>query len=118
MLPLKGLCRFPILLSKEDIRGSWVAQSVKRPTLGFNSGHDLTDPEFKPCIRRHAGTVQPAWDSNSLSIPFLLCSCIALSQNKERKEKKRKEKKRKEKKRKEKKRKEKRKERKENGLGL
>ena len=29
-------------------RGAWVAQSVKRPTLGFHSGHDLTVHEFQP----------------------------------------------------------------------
>ena len=31
-------------------RGAWVAQSVKHPTLGFRSGHDLTVCEFKPDI--------------------------------------------------------------------
>ena len=29
------------------IRGAWVAQSVKPPTLGFGSGHDLTVCEIK-----------------------------------------------------------------------
>ena len=27
-------------------RGSWVAQLVKHPTLGFGSGHELTVREF------------------------------------------------------------------------
>ena len=30
-------------------RGAWVAQSVKRPTLDFSSGHDLTVRGFEPC---------------------------------------------------------------------
>ena len=29
-------------------RGTWVAQLVKHPTLGFSSGHDLMVCEFKP----------------------------------------------------------------------
>ena len=32
-------------------RGAWVALSVKRLTLNFGSGHDLTVREFNPCIR-------------------------------------------------------------------
>ena len=31
--------------------GAWVAQSVKRLTLDFSSGHDLTVSEFEPYIR-------------------------------------------------------------------
>ena len=27
---------------KSEFMGTWVAQSVKRPTLGFSSGHGLT----------------------------------------------------------------------------
>ena len=50
----------------EDSRGTWVAQSVKRPTLGFGSGHDLTVCGFEP---RGADSVEPAWDSLSLC-PF------------------------------------------------
>ena len=48
--------------------GSWVAQSVKRPTLGFSSGHDLSVLETEPCIGLHAGSVKPAWDSFSFPI--------------------------------------------------
>ena len=36
------------LLSKVESRGAWVAQSVKRLTAGFGSGHDLMVGEFKP----------------------------------------------------------------------
>ena len=34
--------------------GAWVVQSVKCPTLGFSSGHDLTVREFKPHVGHHA----------------------------------------------------------------
>ena len=43
-------------------RGAWVARSVKRPTLGFGSGHDVTVHEFGPRIRPCAGSMEPAWD--------------------------------------------------------
>ena len=63
-----------------------MAQSVKRPTLGFGSVHDLTVCGFEPCIGLCADSVEPAWDSLSLllSLP-LLCShslSLSLSQNK------------------------------------
>ena len=53
--------------------GAWVAQSVKCLTLGFSSGHDLMVQEFEPCIRLFADSVEPAWDSLSLTLPDL-CS--------------------------------------------
>ena len=61
---------------KSVLRGAWVAQSVKQPTLGFGSDHDLTVHEFKPCIRLCFGSVEPAWDSlsPSLSVPPHSCS--------------------------------------------
>ena len=37
-----------------------MAQSVKSPILGFNSGHDLTVHEFQPDIGLHADSVEPA----------------------------------------------------------
>ena len=52
--------------------GSWVAQSVKRQTLDFSSGHDLMVCEFEPCIRLCADSMEPAWDSLSLPLPCLL----------------------------------------------
>ena len=30
-----------LYMLKVQVRGSWVAQLVKGPTLGFSSGHDL-----------------------------------------------------------------------------
>ena len=51
-----------------DFRGTWVAQSVKRPTLDFGSDHDLMVSEFKPHIRLCADSAGTAWDSLSSSV--------------------------------------------------
>ena len=67
----------PHLLKDLIFKGAWVAQSVKRPTLGFGSGHDLMVREFKPLIGLHAACAEPAWDSLSPSLcpsPALACS--------------------------------------------
>ena len=53
-----------------------VAQSLKRLTLGFGSGHDLTVPGS---IVLGSDTVEPAWDSPSLSAPPLLTHSLSLS---------------------------------------
>ena len=46
-----------------------MAQSVKRLTLDFGSGHDLAVLEFEPCIGLYADSVELAWDS-PLSFSF------------------------------------------------
>ena len=46
-----------------------MAPSVKRPILGFGSGHDLAICEFEPHIGLHADGAEPA--GNSLSLPVL-----------------------------------------------
>ena len=51
-------------------RGAWVAQSVKRPTLGFRSSHNLRVYEFKPQIGLCTDSAEPPWDS--LSVPLSL----------------------------------------------
>ena len=43
--------------------GAWVAQ-----TLDFGSGPDLTVREFQPRVWLCADSVEPAWDSLSLSL--------------------------------------------------
>ena len=48
--------------------GTWVAQLVKRPTLDFDAGHDLTVGEFEPQMGLCADGVEPAWDSLSPSL--------------------------------------------------
>ena len=55
---------------KKDLPGAWGAQTVKRPTLGFGSGHDLTVLGFEPRIGLCADSAEPAWDSlPTLSLP-------------------------------------------------
>ena len=57
-----------------------MAQLVKCLSLDFSSGHDLTVHKIEPCIRLHADSTEPAWDSLS---PSLYASpSIYLSQNK------------------------------------
>ena len=45
-----------------------MAQSLKDPTLGFSSGHDLMVCEFKPRMGLWADSREPAWDSLSLPL--------------------------------------------------
>ena len=61
----------PVLFSGNMgiFRGVWVVGSLKHLTLDFSSGHDLTVCEFKPHVRQLCiGSVEPAWDSLSLSL--------------------------------------------------
>ena len=51
-------------------RGAWVAQPVKCLILDFGSGHDLTVCGFEPHVGLCADSVEPAWDSLSVSLPF------------------------------------------------
>ena len=69
---------------KSNLGGTWVAQSVKRLTLDFCSGHDLTVREFKPLNVLCADSLEPAWDSLSLSLslPLPCLLSLSLSQNK------------------------------------
>ena len=61
-------------------RGTWVG-SIKRPTLDFDSGHDLTVLEIESHVRLHADSIEPAWDflCLSLSPPTLLIHYLSLS---------------------------------------
>ena len=43
-----------------DEQGTWVAQSLKDPTLDFGSHHDLMVHEIKPCVGLHTDSTQPA----------------------------------------------------------
>ena len=68
-------------LNKKNRRwGTWVAPSVKRPTLDFGSGHDLPVHEFE----LPAGSALMVWSllgnvSPSLSAPPLLVFSLSLS---------------------------------------
>ena len=61
---------------------AWVAQSVKRSTLGFGSGHDLTVHGFDPHIKLCTDGTEPACDSLSPSLcaPPLFAFSLCLSQ--------------------------------------
>ena len=61
------------------MRGTWVAPSVKCPTLDLGLGHDLTVLEFEPHIGLHADREKPAWDSLSPSLPLPDSFTLSLS---------------------------------------
>ena len=50
------------------MRGAWVAQSGKRLSLDFISGHDLEVCEFEPHMVLCADSMAPAGDSVSPSL--------------------------------------------------
>ena len=61
--------------------GSWAAQSIKRQTLDFSSGHDLRVCEFEHRIRLCADSMEPAWDP--LSLPLRSSpACVLSKRNK------------------------------------
>ena len=61
------------LKNEHNLWGIWVAQSVKRLTLDFSSGHGLSVCEFEPRVSLCADSVEPAWDPLSAP-PLLTCS--------------------------------------------
>ena len=66
-----------------QLRGTWVAQSVKHLTRDFGSGHDLLILGIQPRVRLHTHSMEPAWDSPSphLSAPLLLMLSRSLPQS-------------------------------------
>ena len=70
------------LLKESELWGTWVAQSVKRLTLDFGSGHDLTVCEIESHVGLCTDSVEPAWGllSPSLSAPPLfICAQIEIN---------------------------------------
>ena len=61
------------------MRDAWVAPSVKRLTLDFSSGHDLTVHEFEPHMGLCADDTEPAWHFVSLSLSLSLPFALSLS---------------------------------------
>ena len=53
-----------------------MAQSVKHPTLDFSSGHDLL------LVLALCQSVESAWNSLFLPLPWSHTHCLSLSQNK------------------------------------
>ena len=74
-----GLYSRVVIVTKilQMVGGAWVVQSVKHLTLDLGSGCDLMVSD-KPRVRLCTDSVEPAWDSLSLS----LCPSPALPQNK------------------------------------
>ena len=70
------------ILSSAKCRGTCVAQSVKRVTLGLGSGHDLTVHETEPRVGLCADSVEPAWDSLSFPLSLPLPRALSLKINK------------------------------------
>ena len=57
-----------------------MAQSIKHPTLGFGSGHDLTVCEIELHVGLCADSTELAWDSLSpLFLPFPCSLSLSLS---------------------------------------
>ena len=57
--------------------GTWVAQLVKHPTLGFSSGHDLTVCGFEPQVGLCA--ISADWDSHFLPLSLHPLPALSLS---------------------------------------
>ena len=62
-------------------RGVWVAQSVKKSTLDFSSGHDNLVVGLSP-VSGCTLSREPAWDSLSLSLPLPRLWFLSLKINK------------------------------------
>ena len=65
--------------------GTWVAWSVRHPTLGFGTGHDLTVYGFVGLSPASSSvSLEPVWDflSLPLSLPLPYSLSRSLSQNK------------------------------------
>ena len=50
----------PNMFIKCEKGGTWMAQSVERPTLGFGLSHDLVVCEFEPCVGLCMDSAEPA----------------------------------------------------------
>ena len=57
---LVNIIKAKIKSDQKWARGTWVAQSLKRPTLGFRSGRDLMVHEFEPHTGLCADSMEPA----------------------------------------------------------
>ena len=64
------VCQIPAHNAKSlnVIRGTWVAQSVKHRPHAFGSGHDLTVGGIDLHISLCTDSMEPTWDSLSLSL--------------------------------------------------
>ena len=80
---LFGNCS-PTSIIKAIHGGAWVAQSLKRLTLDFGSGHDFMVHEFESCVGLCAVSVEPAWDSLSLFLCWSPTSPLKINELKKK----------------------------------
>ena len=71
----------PYRLLKRGSAGApeWLGRLGIYLPLGLGSGHDLMVGDFEPCMGFCANSVQPAWDSVSLSLHPSSALSIALN---------------------------------------
>ena len=55
------------MAEKQILQNIWVAQSVEHLTLDLSSGRDLAFGGIEPHIGLRADSMEPAWDSLSLT---------------------------------------------------
>ena len=72
---LSGFDALKTVQIKYFSQGAWVAQSVKCPTLGFNSGHDLRVMELSPIPGSVLGGKSACGFSFSLSLSLCPSPC-------------------------------------------
>ena len=77
---LYSYVKFPPL-KYYQLKDAWVAQSVKRPTLGLGSSHDLTVREFETWVGFCTHSSEPALAALSLPLsappPLALSLCLS-----------------------------------------
>ena len=66
-------------------RSAWVAQSVKRLTLDFGSGHDFAVCGIEPHVRLCADSMEPAWNSLCAALPDSLSLSLKINKLKKHK---------------------------------
>ena len=59
-----------------------MAQSVKRPTLDFSSGHDLMVGEIEPLVGLCTSGAEPDWDSFFTSLCPFPAHAVSVKRNK------------------------------------
>ena len=64
-------CQY-IYISNNKKLGAWVAHLVELLTLDFGSGHDVMVRGIEPHVGLCTDSVEPAWDSLSLSLSLSL----------------------------------------------
>ena len=81
MVPVRSRWLIGYTLKEITLWGAWVVRSVKGPTVGFGSGHELMVPGFEPHVGLRAEGVEPAWDSLSIFLCPSPAHSLFLSQN-------------------------------------